>query len=60
MKRLTKIINGQMIFGVCNGLSRYFNIDVSLIRLLFLFGTIFTIFPFIIIYIIMAIVLPYN
>lgn len=33
MKRLYRIRNGSMIAGVCNGLSAYFNVDVSLVRL---------------------------
>lgn len=32
-KKLYKTSYNKMIGGVCNGLSEYFNIDVSLIRL---------------------------
>lgn len=34
-KRLFRIYDGKMIAGVCNGFAEYFNVDVSLIRLLF-------------------------
>ena len=47
-----------MLGGVCNGLSDYTNVDVIIWRLLFIRGTLFTIFPFILTYIILWIVLP--
>lgn len=38
-KRLYRSINNRMICGVCGGIGEYFNIDATLIRLLFvLFG----------------------
>lgn len=36
-KRLTRIKEGEMIGGVATGLARYFDIDVSIVRLIFLF-----------------------
>jgi phage shock protein PspC (stress-responsive transcriptional regulator) len=41
-KRLYKINEGAMLGGVCNGLAAYFNIDVTVIRLLFAILTLFT------------------
>jgi len=35
-KKLTRPIGGQWIAGVCLGFSRYFGIDVTLVRLLWL------------------------
>ncbi|MCI6561760.1 MAG: PspC domain-containing protein [Ruminococcus sp.] len=35
MKRLYKNTQEKMICGVCKGLSEYFDIDVSIVRLLF-------------------------
>lgn len=35
MKRLYKNSQNKMICGVCQGLSEYFNLDVTLIRLIF-------------------------
>jgi len=56
-KRLYKSSANKMICGVCGGLSEYFNIDVSIIRILF---AIFGLFAFtgVIIYFIMALILP--
>jgi len=46
-----------MIAGVCGGLAKYFNIDVTLIRVGFVFLTFFTGFA-VFLYIILAIVAP--
>lgn len=35
MKRLYKSRNDKMICGVCGGVAEYFNVDPTLIRLLF-------------------------
>ena len=56
MKRLLRS-KYREIGGVCGGLSEYFNIDESLIRLLFLVG-IFTPFPTILFYILLWIIIP--
>jgi len=50
----------SMIGGVCSGLGDYTNVDVSIWRLIFIFGTLFTTFPFSLVYIILWIVLPEN
>ncbi len=56
MKRLYKNTQQKMICGVCQGISEYFNIDVTIIRLLFvLLGFTST---GIIIYILAAIIMP--
>ncbi len=34
-KRLQKINQGKKLFGVCTGLADYFNVDVTIIRLVF-------------------------
>jgi phage shock protein PspC (stress-responsive transcriptional regulator) len=56
-KRLYRINEGAMIAGVCNGLAAYFNIDVTIVRLLFailtlLWGT------GILVYVLMAFIVP--
>jgi phage shock protein C len=56
--KLSKDIQNKMIFGVCSGLSKYSGIDVTLLRIGFVFGALFTgsiLFWF---YILMAILLP--
>lgn len=35
MKRLYRVSEGKIIAGVCTGFAEYFNVDVALIRLLF-------------------------
>ena len=61
MKKLCKIEKEGKVSGVCAGLARYFNIDVTVIRLLWLMAVIFAVGSPVLVYIIMAIVLPnYN
>ena len=36
-KKLYRVEDGKMIAGVCAGLGEYFNIDVTIIRLLWVF-----------------------
>lgn len=55
---LQKDGKNAMIFGVCAGLSDYFNIDVIIIRLIFLVGTFFISFGFLVFYLILAVVIP--
>lgn len=33
-KKLYKVEDGKMLFGVCTGIGRYFNVDPTIIRLL--------------------------
>ncbi len=49
---------GRMLSGVCAGLANFFGLDVSLVRIVYTFATIFTAFAGIPIYIIMLIVIP--
>jgi phage shock protein PspC (stress-responsive transcriptional regulator) len=51
--------DGQVV-GVCQGIGEYYNIDPFWLRLIFVCGTIFTIVPFILIYIILWIIIPEN
>jgi len=56
MKKLYRLTNGT-IGGVCKGLSEYFNIDESIIRIIFVALT-FTPFPIIITYLFMWMIIP--
>ena len=56
-KRLTKSKRDRQISGVCGGLAEYFNIDATLVRLIFIVGSLMG-GPGLIIYIILAIVMP--
>lgn len=41
MKRLYRLTDSKKIAGVCSGLGEYFNIDPTLIRIIFLICTLF-------------------
>lgn len=41
-KKLTRISDGKMIAGVCTGLAKYLNMDVSLVRIIMVLLTVFT------------------
>lgn len=57
-KRLYRIPQGEWLAGVCNGLAVYFNVDVSLMRILFVLLTILTHGLGLLIYIVMIFVVP--
>lgn len=57
-KKLTRSTN-KMIGGVCAGLAEYFDLDVTLIRVLYLILTLFSAaFPGVILYIILLLIIP--
>ncbi|KRN28486.1 hypothetical protein IV38_GL001488 [Lactobacillus selangorensis] len=57
-KRLTKS-NNKVLSGVLGGIADYFNIDPTIVRVIFVLISFFTtVFPGILIYIILAIVMP--
>ncbi len=55
-KRLYRVNEDKILMGVCTGLSEYTDIDVSIIRIVFLLAVISG-FP-LIIYLIMGLILP--
>lgn len=59
-KKLTKSKN-KMVAGVCAGLAEYFGWEVTIVRILYAFLTIFSAgFPGLLLYIVMSIVMPNN
>ena len=57
-KKLTKG-RDKMLAGVCSGLADYFNVDVTIVRIIYAVASlVMTGFPGIILYIILAIVMP--
>ena len=56
-KKLTRC-NIRMLAGVCAGLADYFGWDVTIVRIIYSFATVFTAFSGIIVYIILWIVMP--
>jgi phage shock protein C len=58
MKKLYRSKN-KMLMGVCAGIAEYFNTDPTLIRLIYVLLTVFTVgFPGVIAYIVCGIVIP--
>ena len=58
-KKLSRSSGKKMITGVCGGLADYFDIDVSLVRLIFVALSLVTaIIPMLIFYVIAWIILP--
>ena len=52
-----KNLKNKMIFGVCSGLADHFNIDVTVIRIIFLIGLIIGGFT-LLIYLVLALITP--
>jgi phage shock protein PspC (stress-responsive transcriptional regulator) len=58
-KRLYQIRDGAMISGVCNGLAAYFNIDVTIIRIVFVILAVITKGVWVAVYFVMMFVVPH-
>ncbi len=57
-KKLIRPAQGGKIAGVCAGLANYIGMDVTLLRVIYALLTIFTAFAGILVYIILALVVP--
>ena len=57
-KQLYRSKDDRMIAGVCGGIGEYFDIDPTIIRLIFVFGTIFSISGLFWVYLIMMFIVP--
>ena len=60
VKKLIRPRHDRVLVGVCSGLGNYFGIDHTVVRLIFLLGTILGAGSFIIVYLVMWIVVPEN
>lgn len=58
MARLFKSETDKMLFGVCGGLAEYFGFDSTIIRIIFVATTILAIGSPVLIYIILALIMP--
>ncbi|HZF15974.1 MAG TPA: PspC domain-containing protein [Steroidobacteraceae bacterium] len=58
-KRLYQIHEGAMLSGVCNGFAAYFNVDVTVVRILFVLLTLLSGGIGILAYLVMMFVIPY-
>ena len=57
-KKLYKIEDGKKLDGVCGGIAEYFNVDPTLIRLIWALVTLCTVGVGLIGYLICAVILP--
>lgn len=57
-RKLTRPRTGRILSGVCAGLANFFGLDVSLVRIIYVFATIFTAFAGTLIYIILLVIIP--
>ena len=58
MKKLYKIGEGKKLDGVCGGLAEYADIDATLVRLIWVVITLFTVGTGLLAYLICAILMP--
>ena len=58
-KRLYQIREGAMLSGVCTGVAAYFNVDVTIVRILFAVLTLLTGGLWILVYVVMMLVVPF-
>ncbi len=57
-KKLYRSRNNRMIAGVCSGLANFFGIDPTVVRLIFVAGSLLGFGSFILIYLVLFIVVP--
>ncbi len=58
-KQLTRSTTHRMLTGLCGGIGEYFNIDPTIVRLLFVLGFFIGLhFGIVIAYVIMALIIP--
>lgn len=57
MKKFRRVEKDEVIAGVCTGIAQYFEIDVVLVRIAFLFSALLTFIPFLL-YIVIIIAAP--
>lgn len=60
MKRLTKSSTDKMISGVCGGIAEYFGVDPTLVRIGYLIFTFAGVGSPILLYFILAVIMPEN
>ncbi len=59
VKKITRSDENKMIGGVCGGIAEYFDMDPTLIRLIYILVSIFSVaFPGMLVYLILWVVIP--
>ncbi len=60
-KQLTRLPNDKIIFGICSGLAKYFEIDKTVVRIIMVLILVFTgFFPVTLLYIIAYFIMPVD
>ncbi len=57
-RKLYRSRNNRMLAGVCSGLGEFFGIDPTVVRLVFVAGTLLGFGSFVLVYIVLFIVVP--
>ena len=57
-KKLVRTVDNRMICGVCGGVGKYFNVDPTLVRLIWVLASVLGAGSGLLIYIIAAIIIP--
>ncbi len=61
MKRLYRSKKNRMIAGICGGIGEYFDIDPTLVRIIYVIVSVFSIaFPGILVYLILWAIIPHS
>jgi phage shock protein C len=60
MKKLVRLNRNRIIAGICGGLGEYFNIDATLIRILFVLLGLFSFGSMLLAYFIAMLVIPLD
>ena len=58
VKKMERPRSGRLLVGVCAAIANYVNIDVTIVRVIYTLATIFTAFCGVIVYFIMALLVP--
>ena len=57
-KKMERPRTGRMLAGVCAAIANYANVDVTVVRIIYILATIFTAFSGAIIYFILMLIIP--
>lgn len=57
-KKLVRTVDNRMMCGVCGGIGKYFNVDPTLVRLIWVLASFIGVGSGLLVYIIAAIIIP--
>ena len=57
-KKLVRTLDNRMVCGVCGGIGKYFNVDPTLVRLIWVLASVIGAGSGLLVYIIAAIIIP--